>query len=402
MSDALSIAAVTLTLRNLLFAGVNATVPGADVSTRPPDRARDGRAGNQLNLFLYQASVNGALRNDPPPGVRPREQGHASLPLTLSYLLTAYGADDDDALGHRLLGAGMRVLHDRPLLSADEIRQALGESDLHRQVERVRITSQPLSVEELSRLWTTFQTQYRISAAYQASVVFIDSLRPALAPTPVLTRGPDDAGPVAQSSLESPFPALESVAPAALRPFLLAGDDVVLTGRRLDGTDVHVVFDHPALADPVVAPPPPLTSTSGHELRLPLPATIPAGIGSVAATVRDQDGVVHETNRLPLAVAPSITTPGPVQVQRDASGEVDVSVDVAPDVMPGQRPLLLAGHVVAPAEPFDDASSTLAFSLRLPAGEYLLRVRVAGIDSPAIDYAQTPPRFDPTQRLVVR
>ena len=63
----------------------------------------------------------------------------------------------------------MGVLHDHPLLGAEEINGALPESDLDQQVERVRITPQPMSVEEMSKLWTTFQTQYRMSAAYQAS-----------------------------------------------------------------------------------------------------------------------------------------------------------------------------------------------------------------------------------------
>ena len=43
----------------------------------------------------------------------------------------------------------------------------LRDSDLQDQVERVRITAQPLSLEEMSKLWMTFQTQYRISAAYE-------------------------------------------------------------------------------------------------------------------------------------------------------------------------------------------------------------------------------------------
>jgi hypothetical protein len=41
----------------------------------------------------------------------------------------------------------------------------------------VRVTLQPLSLEEMSRLWSTFQTQYRLSVAYEVSVVLIDSAR---------------------------------------------------------------------------------------------------------------------------------------------------------------------------------------------------------------------------------
>ena len=67
-------------------------------------------------------------------------------------------------------------------------------SDLAEQVDLVRFTPLPLSLEELSKLWSTFfQAPYRLSVTYQASVVLLDgdlTPQPAL---PVLTRGIDAA-----------------------------------------------------------------------------------------------------------------------------------------------------------------------------------------------------------------
>src|SRR5262249_23935308 len=137
---------------------------------------------------------------DVPWLARPGETGHPALPLTLYYLVTAFGANDDDTVAHRLLGRAMSVLHDHPVLGADEIRVAIPNNDLFLQRERIRVPAQPLSVDEMYKLWTAFQTQYRISAAYQAAVVLIDSTLPTRTPLPVLTRGPDDRGPVAQST----------------------------------------------------------------------------------------------------------------------------------------------------------------------------------------------------------
>ena len=401
MSDALSIAAVTSTLRTMLFTGVSPVVSLNDVTTMPLDRAREGKTGNQLNIFLYRTAINGDLRSLPPQGLQPREDGYPSLPLALFYLVTAYGTDDDDAVGHQLLGAAMRVLHDRPLLSSTDLFNALNTSDLYRQVERVRITSQPLSVDELSRLWTTFQTQYRISAAYQASVVFIDSLRPARTPAPVLTRGPDDVGPQAQPSLVAPYPALDRATPNSQLPFAVAGDELVLTGRLLGGTEHHVVFEHAALDAPVDVPPAQLTSTTPEELRLTLPGTVPAGIVSIGVTLVDPQGTRRETNRVSMTIAPSITTPLPITVQRDPAGTVSVDLDVDPPVFARQHPRMLAGDQVAEPAAFADPSGTLSFALPLAPAEYLLRVRVDGIDSPFIDRSQTPPIYDPDQKLVV-
>ena len=95
MSNALSIAAVTRTLRNLLNSVAAAdysalpldTRPIAqiEVTTLPPDRVRLPDASrSRLNLFLYQAELSAAWRNrDLPRQVRPGEAGHSSLPLNL-------------------------------------------------------------------------------------------------------------------------------------------------------------------------------------------------------------------------------------------------------------------------------------------------------------------------------
>src|SRR6185312_11398192 len=95
------------------------------------------------------------------------------LLLNLWYLVTAFGRDNDavQPFGHRLMGKAASVLYDHPVLSAEEIKSAttaaLPSTDLDRQIERVRITLQPLSLDEISKLWTGFATQYRLSAAYE-------------------------------------------------------------------------------------------------------------------------------------------------------------------------------------------------------------------------------------------
>jgi len=152
-------------------------------------------------LFLYQVLRSAAWTNQSiPRQSQPGESPAPLLPLNLWYLLTAYGRDDDatQPFGHQLLGRAMSVLNDYPILSPDDIRSAttasLPRADLDKQIERVRITLQPLSVEDISKLWTGFATQYRLSAAYEISVALIESTLPAKTPLPVLTRGKGDQG----------------------------------------------------------------------------------------------------------------------------------------------------------------------------------------------------------------
>ena len=177
MSNALAIAAVTTALRNLLDQGLNAEVPGTKVTTRPPDKARDNFTGNQVNLFLYQALPNAAWRNLDPRQARSERPGQPPLALNLCYLLSAYGQNDDDPdpASHRLLGEAMRILHEHPVLEPREIGDGSLGIDEHEHAERVRIALRPLSVEEMSKLWTIFQTPYRLSVAYEVSVVLIEN-----------------------------------------------------------------------------------------------------------------------------------------------------------------------------------------------------------------------------------
>jgi hypothetical protein len=175
MSNALAIAATTRTLRNLLdgvatadYSGLpNDTRPTAQIelTTLPLDRVRLPDASrNRLNVFLYQTARNTGWSNqDMPRRTRPGENGFPPLALDLYYIVTAYAENDSDLIGQVLLGTAMRILHDHPVLSRAEIRNALALAELDTQIERLRIAPQPVSLDELSKLWSGFQSEYRLS-----------------------------------------------------------------------------------------------------------------------------------------------------------------------------------------------------------------------------------------------
>jgi len=178
MSDFLALAAITTTLRNLLDTSLNADVSGTTITTRPLDRAREGITGNQVNLFLYHTAINTTWRNmDIPWKVRPGETGFPPLALSLHYLVTAFYGEDEDSVDtttdatrilgtHRLLGRAMSIFHDFPLLDTAAINSILPLNDQlahpYDQVERVRITPQPLSLDEMYKLWSGFQSEFRL------------------------------------------------------------------------------------------------------------------------------------------------------------------------------------------------------------------------------------------------
>jgi hypothetical protein len=400
LSNDRAIAAVTATLRNMLFQAVSndAELAGATVTTRPPDRARQGGAtSNQINLFLYQTSVDAAWRNQDPPGIRPGERGQPPLPLVLSYLMTAYGEDDDEVLAHRLLGVGMQLLNDQPLLSPRAIAAALSGSGLEDQPDRVRITPHPIPMDEISRLWATFSTGYRISASYDAAVVLIDNTQPVRAPLPVLARSADDEGPHVGVQV-APFVQLAS-APGG-QPGARPGDTVTLIGQRLVGVS-RVQVAGGALSGPQLLP---VATASDGAVTVQMPAVspLPAGSVAVSALVTAADGGTLASNAVPLVLVPALTNTAPLAGEL-AGGQVTIEVPCSPPVVAGQTVALVADDQIVAGTPGGAGSeprTSLSFTLQeFTAGSYVVRLRVDGQDSIPVVAGET--GFDPNQRLVL-
>jgi hypothetical protein len=450
MSNSLAIAAVTETLRKLLDDGINmdpnidpnsdGKLAGTAVTVRPVDRARTNMNGLQLNLFLYHTVVNTAWRNqDMPRQVKAGETGRPPLPLNLLYLITAYGPEDDEVLAHRLLGRAMSLLHDSPVLDPVMIQNALANNDLHQQIEHIRITPQPMNLEELSKLWAAFQTQYRISAAYLVTVVLIESTLAPRSPLPVLRRGPEDRGPTA---FAEPWPALNSlygiwnlpiqpppvqgsatqaVRPLVDQPIARLGETLVLRGQNLGPEQAVARLSHPLVDQPIDLPL--QAGDQPQELKVLLPPADPhASPGVLQAwpcgfytlsLVTQRGDFTWTTNAVPFLLAPAIS----LQPQTAAHGPLTLTVICRPRLRPEQEKrtcLLFGSRQVLPAtvdtptdNPGDeDQPTTLTFQLTLGSDEvavYTVRLRVDGVDSLpfAVEAQKGTLIFDPAQQVTI-
>lgn len=397
MSNSLAIAAVTTTIRNLLSRSITEELGSGIVTTRPPDKARnDADNTNQINIFLYQTLPNPAWRNmDLPSRVRPGETGHFPLALNLYYLITTYAQDNEDIISHRLLGEVMRILHDYAVLNPADIRNALPESDLHNQIERVKITPQNLNLEEISKLWISFQTQYRITVAYEVSVILIDSSLPVRTPLPVLTRGSDDQGILAQASLLPPFPTLQAVQPPHQQPSVRLGESLILKGYHLQSEgNIIVRFVHSRL--PISRDLIPQLETNNTQISVEIPLENQdwlAGFYTVMVLLQ-QDGQQRVTNTLSFSLAPKIP-------QFEINNSI-LTLTCQPQVWPEQRIVLLIGDRELLPQNITQKTDTLTFNIsNIPPGEYFLRLRVDGVDSLLINRAVQPPAFDVSQRVQV-
>lgn len=398
MSSPTAIAAVTAAMRNLLALGLanEADLNDALVTAQPLDKARDAAATvNQLNLFLYLISPSGAWRNQDMPGrVRSGDVASTGLGLNLFYLLSSYGRDNDleTPFSHLLLGQAMSTLNDHPILGRAEIAAALPNNDLGDQLERVRITLQPLSIEDISKLWAGFQMQYRLSVAYEVAVVLIDSRRPVRSGVPVLARGADGEGFRSSADLDAVYPRIRSLTPARpLRP----GETLNAAGVGRTTDTVVAQFASARLAQPVQVAAA-VDAAGGYNVVVPGGAALPAG--PCMFSLRFGAGTaVRPTVEQPLLVAPRIIGPMPPAVSL-AAGNPSVTLTIDPPALPGQRVALILGSQEIAASAVAGARATFTLTA-VAVGAYMARVRVDGVDSlpvlnpdvpvPAIDAAQT-------------
>ncbi len=173
MSNFLAIATVTAALRRTLQAALDIDVPGAKVTTVRPDGSGSGVPNTGANLYLYQVTPNASLRNADMPNRNSEGRliQRPQVALDLHYLLTFYG-DDNELKPQRLLGSVVRTLHARPVLTRQMIKKTIDDpafaflhnSNLAEAFETVKFTPVPLSLEELSKLWSVFFQTPRPSA----------------------------------------------------------------------------------------------------------------------------------------------------------------------------------------------------------------------------------------------
>jgi hypothetical protein len=387
MSNYLAIATVTAGLYQLLLDPVRKAVGSSAniVFGRPQANDNEKDSNPRLNIYLYQVTPNAAFRNIDLP-TRRADGTLVKRPvaaLDLHYLFTFHGKDDQFE-PQIMLGTVASTLQAEPVLLPPTIQSAMisfdpiKNSDLADQVERVRFTPTALSLEEFSKLWSAFfQVEYRLSIAYQASVVLIEND----------SMTPQDALPVqARNVYAIPFqqPTINQVmSKAGAGQPILPTSTLVIQGAQLLADDTVVRIGNLTAPLPYA-----ITSTS---ITLPVPAGLQAGLLGVQVIQQLMIGtppLPHsgiESNVAPIVLHPVISVTGATSAQ--------ITLTVNPTVQPGQKIKLLLNRVT-PATPSAftftvppltaaSASLTIPISGVPGAGTvYFIRLAIDGAESP--------------------
>ena len=391
MSDDLAIATVTATLKRILEKYAGTGVPQFKVKIQPPGTItdQDNTHNNVLNLFLYRVTPNNGYGNLDLP-TRSSRNGElvqrSLLGLDLHYLLTAFGAGNNELAAHRMLASAMRVLHENPVLTQKIINDTLVEdpdtdytppseilgSDLGFQVDLVKLTQQSLSLEEITKIWSIFfQTYYRISVAYLATVVLIDGKKSPKPTFPVLER--------VLHVVPFQYPVIEKIEPQILE----SADDAKITiiGQNLSsGDSIDIKFDN--LPDEDTPQP---DMVSDDRVIIAVPSKLTAGIKTAQVVHRlklhpETDPYkVYKSNIVAFVLAPKITQM-PASVKRGS----ELQINLRPTVAAGQRVEFLIGDFTLryrwPVPPEPTAQPVEKISLEipddLPIGEHLIRISI--------------------------
>ena len=387
MSNYRAIATLTAVMRDILVKS-QLGVEGNSVSVRvSPPSALKGLSDDVLNLFLYQvtpSTVHNSF-NLPTRNQNGKLLAKPSLALDLHYLLTSYSSNELKA--QLMLSNAIIFLQENAIISKNTISDTinnpdkfegedfLSNSNLDRVVRSINVSLQSLSIEELTKLWSSFfQTDYRLSVSYKVSMVLLESELEIEPSIPVSKRQ------LRVVSLKRPL--IEK-----LEPQIMAYDStrtLAINGRNLDGDRVYVklsgneieVVDKKCLSE--------------NQIKIVVPKDTLAGVKYVQVLQKilfdSDDKVGHKgqkSNVMTFVLTPelkkaepSILTPGQ---NLTLHFEPSIAANQKVNILIGSRVLNVTLPQTATLYPL--SSLTVALPTDISAGTYPVRIRIDNADS---------------------
>ena len=158
----------------------------ARISLLSPEELQDEESV-RLSVYLYRIVEDPYLKNQPMQPGAGRRLRIAPLTLDLYYLVAPLVGTPREQ--HMVLGKVLQVFHDRPILQGPDF----GTGPLAGSGEELRVTLNPVTLEENTRVWTALEMSYRLSVCYVMRVALLESTRTRLM-QPVVARTGDYAG----------------------------------------------------------------------------------------------------------------------------------------------------------------------------------------------------------------
>ncbi|MEO0078369.1 MAG: DUF4255 domain-containing protein, partial [candidate division WOR-3 bacterium] len=316
--------------------------------------------------------------------------------------LFSFFGDELELKPQRVMGSVLRVLHTHPVITRKMIDDAkmvpyLAASDLDEEAELVKLTPEPLSLDELSKLWSIFfQGPYVLSVTYRASMVMLDGRPVPVSALPVKNRN-IYVRPFEEPTIERLLSRAAPGQPDLENQPVLPGHILVLAGRHLAG-DVTLVRMAGNTVEPDLAEPTRVELTLAEP---PFPAgLLRAGLQPVQIVHELLVGTPEtrhkgfESNVVPLILHPVVENASYVVVHHPppAPDTYQIEMDVTPPLQTGQKAtMILNGHeppglgsYVFPVPPDQCGSGSTHIAVPITGvadGTYFIRLSVDGAES---------------------
>jgi hypothetical protein len=127
-----------------------------------------------LSLWLYRVVRDEDQLNAPPQRIGPRQFRRTPLPVRLHYLVTPMVLDNFGAgteMEQIILGKVLHSLYDHASFRGPDLHGDLtGKTDVE-----LFMRLEPMTLEEITRVWNALKRSYQLSVSYEVSVVTLDS-----------------------------------------------------------------------------------------------------------------------------------------------------------------------------------------------------------------------------------
>ena len=156
----------------------------------PQEMAHQNTPQQGMSVWLYRVIRDEQRLNTPPERLGPNQLRYPPLPLCLHYLVTPVIDRNGNRAGpeveQTVLGKVLQIFHDHPRLRGTDLRD-----DFSGTTVELHVRLEPLTLEEITRIWEGLHSSYQLSVSYEVSVVNIASAMESESISPVFTALPE-------------------------------------------------------------------------------------------------------------------------------------------------------------------------------------------------------------------
>jgi hypothetical protein len=258
MSDYQVISEVSKAFKHILETKM--TTSPLTVTISAPDEEISNNT-NRINLFLYQVLENIHLKNQDWQMSSPNKMKPPPLALNLFYLLTPYPQNPNDYTNaHLIMGEAMQIIFNNPILTSEYLNNA---------AEKAKLILNPVTLDDLTKLWSAINKPYRLSASYEVSLIQIDPSAPEKVTKIVKERK------VKVEPYSGP-PVIDKLDPESGK----SGNAIRIIGSNLKGKNIEVRIGGRAAEE--------VTVINNSEISFVVPAGLPPYIYEVVVNVNEQ------------------------------------------------------------------------------------------------------------------